>query len=153
MRRQIVSKFPAKAKSAFYLITACGIGLSYQSNFLPLSSDSSVFQAVLRSSRAILTVRLPLVSFPFLSLSFWSFSNSDLFWCRLESPLLTTSIVYIGCQRTAMNIVVYYLRFLFSPSSMKCLLLLCKKFDIRSKFILKPIEKELLYDHLLIIFF
>ncbi|XVF71030.1 hypothetical protein PTKIN_Ptkin12aG0002000 [Pterospermum kingtungense] len=63
MRRHIVSKLPVKAKAAFYLITACG--LSYQANLLPFSSDSSVFQGVLRSSRAILTIGVTVADYKY----------------------------------------------------------------------------------------
>ncbi|XP_039049748.1 aarF domain-containing protein kinase 1 isoform X2 [Hibiscus syriacus] len=54
MSKQIVSKFPARATAAFCLITAGG--LSYQANFLPYFSDSSVSQGFFRSSRAIRTI-------------------------------------------------------------------------------------------------
>ncbi|XWS75348.1 hypothetical protein CRYUN_Cryun01aG0078900 [Craigia yunnanensis] len=61
--RKIVSKFPVKAKAAFCLLTASG--LSYQANFLPFSPDSSVFQGVLRSSRAIFTIAVTVADYKY----------------------------------------------------------------------------------------
>ncbi|XP_022759371.1 uncharacterized aarF domain-containing protein kinase 1 isoform X2 [Durio zibethinus] len=62
MIKQIVSKFPAQAKAAFCLITVSGI--SYQANCLS-SSDSSVFQGVLRSSRAIFTIAVTVADYKY----------------------------------------------------------------------------------------
>ncbi|WRX19683.1 ABC1 atypical kinase-like domain - like 7 [Theobroma cacao] len=67
MRRQTVSNFPAKAKAAFYVLTASG--LCYQaashSNFLPFSPDTSVFQGLLRSSRAIFTIAVTVADYKY----------------------------------------------------------------------------------------
>ncbi|XVF20477.1 hypothetical protein REPUB_Repub12eG0003600 [Reevesia pubescens] len=63
MRKQIVSKFPARAKAAFCLIAASG--LSYQANFLPFSSDSSLSQGVFRSSRSIFTIAVTVADYKY----------------------------------------------------------------------------------------
>lgn len=80
MSKQMVSKFRAKATAAFCLITAgC---LSSQANFLPFS-DSPASQGILRSSRAICTVRLLSLSLDLsylLLFPFWKFLN-DLLIC------------------------------------------------------------------------
>ncbi|KAK8573187.1 hypothetical protein V6N13_099999 [Hibiscus sabdariffa] len=61
--KQIVSKFPARAAAAFCLITAGG--LSYQANFPPFFSESSVSQGVLRSSRAICTIVITVADYKY----------------------------------------------------------------------------------------
>lgn len=117
-------KFPAKAKTALYLLTATATGLTFHfhaanhlnfQDYLPDKIRAAI-HASLRSSRAISTVRPILFNSLTSSLSILSLFQLIFHICnfhgtRLLLQLLTTSTHCVTCLRTPTIIAANYLRY------------------------------------------